>query len=186
MKTKHIASILILAAAAFTTVSCKEQPQASTTPAEKSAAPKAPSAAFQQVLATAPKEKSGEIHVVRTSAKPGDEITLTGRIMGNSKPFVEGRAAFIIADTGILTACSDKPGDNCDTPWDACCNTKEEKKIALATIQIVDAEGRVLKEEIEDQSGLKKLGNVTVTGKVAEGSSADSLVVNATAIRVEE
>ena len=57
-------------------------------------------------------------------------------------------------------------------------------KRATATIQIVDASGRVLKEPIEGVSGIQNLATVTVSGKVAEGSSADLLIVNATAIQV--
>jgi hypothetical protein len=47
------------------------------------------------------------------------------------------------------------------------------------------ADGRVLKDGLDGVGGLVKLATVTVTGKVAEGSSADSLVVNATAIQVK-
>ncbi len=94
------------------------------------------------------------------AAKPGDEITLSGRIMGNATP-----------------------GDDCETPWDSCCDSPEDKKRGIATIQIVDAGGRVLKEPVEGVGGLEKLATVTVTGKVAKGSSPDLLMVNATAIR---
>jgi hypothetical protein len=43
----------------------------------------------------------------------------------------------------------------------------------------------VLKDGLDGVGGLVKLATVTVTGKVAGGSSADSLVVNATAIQVK-
>ena len=82
----------------------------------------------------------------------------------------------------MLTACNEVPGDECESPWDACCDSPEDKKRATATIQIVDANGRVLKEPIEGVGGLQNLSKVTVTGKVAEGSSADLLIVNASAI----
>jgi len=85
----------------------------------------------------------------------------------------------------LLTPCNEIPGDECETPWDCCCDSKEDKKAGIATIQIAGPDGRVLKEGIEGVGGLAKLATVTVTGKVAEGSSADSLVVNATAIHVE-
>lgn len=141
------------------------------------------SEALKSVLGAPPKGPTQEIHVIRATAKPGDEITIGGRIMGNIKPFVEGRAVFTLADPSILTACNDNPGDNCKTPWDNCCDTKEQKLIGLATVQIVGADGRALKENLEGVGGLKKLGHVTVTGKVAEGSTSYSLVVNASAIQ---
>lgn len=145
----------------------------------------APSAAVTAVLAAAPAGDAQAIHVVRTTAKPGDEITLSGRIMGNSKPFVEGRAVFILGDPELLTPCNEIPGDSCETPWDNCCDTKEDKKAGIASIQITGPDGRVLKDGLEGVGGLVKLATVTVTGKVAEGSSADSLVVNASAIQVK-
>lgn len=143
----------------------------------------APSAALSAVLAAAPKGEPKHIHLIRTTAKPGDEITISGRIMGSEKPFVEGRAAFILGDPEVLTPCNENPDDKCSTPWDACCDSPEDKKRGTATIQIVGADGRVLKESVEGVGGLENLATVTVTGKVAEGSSADVLIVSAEAIR---
>ena len=59
-----------------------------------------------------------------------------------------------------------------------------KKLEGLATVQIVDSNGRVLKEGLEGVGGLANLAKVTVSGRVAEGSSPESLVVNATAIKV--
>jgi len=176
---------LLLLASACLLASCGEKKiTATVTDAAKPAAEQ--SAELKAVLASAPKGDAGEIHTVRESAKPGDEVTIKGRIMGNTKPFVEGRSAFILGDPAIISACNDKPGDECDTPWDSCCNTPEEKKKAIATIQIVNGEGRVLKESVEGVGGLAKLATVTVTGKVAPGSTAEALIVNATAIHAGE
>lgn len=140
---------------------------------------------LQKVLATPPEGPTVSITSAKTTGKPGETLTLTGRIMGHTTPFVEGRAAFIIADPAVLTACSDKPGDTCSTPWDCCCDSPEDIKKATATIQIVDADGRVLKENLQGVGGLVNLATVTVTGKVAAVSSGDALVINATALRVE-
>ncbi len=157
---------------------CKEKP--ANTPATPVVET---SAALSAVFATPPAAESQAIHLVRSTAKAGDEITVSGRIMGHAQPFVEGRAAFILGDPAVLTACSDTPGDNCETPWDTCCDSPEDKKRGIATIQIVGGDGRVLKESLEGMGGLQKLATVTVTGKVADGSSADLLIVNAHAIQ---
>jgi hypothetical protein len=175
MKAIHLAL-----AATCLLVSCGENETSEiSTPAAA-----APSSELQSVLAAAPAGDAQEIHLIRTTAKPGDEITISGKIMGNAKPFVEGRAAFTVADPSIITPCNENPDDACDTPWDACCDTKEQKLIGLASVQVLGSDGRVLKENLEGVGGLTNLSSVTVTGKVADGSSADSLVVNATAIRV--
>jgi len=143
----------------------------------------APSATLSAVLDTAPTGEPKPIHLIRATAKPGDEITVSGKIMGNAKPFVDGRSAFILGDPAVLTSCNEDPTDKCTTPWDTCCDSPEDKKRGIATIQIVDADGRVLKESVEGIGGLVNLANVTVSGKVAEGSSADSLIINALSIR---
>jgi hypothetical protein len=176
MKPIHLlsASVLLLAA-------CKEsQPSASATSEES---PSADKTLLENVIKTAPKGEAKAIKDLKAAAKPGDEVTLTGRVMGNSKPFVDGRAAFILADPSLISACSDTPGDECETPWDACCNSPEEKKKAIATIQIVNAEGRVLKQAIEGVGGIANLAKLTVSGKVADGSTGDVLIINATAIQ---
>lgn len=171
---------LILTTTLALLVSCKEQTKhGSATPSAT-----APSAALTAVLAASPGGEPKAITAIRATVKPGDDITVSGRILGNAKPFVAGRAAFILGDPAVLQACNENPDDACDSPWDTCCETPEDKKRATATIQIVDASGRVLKEPIEGVAGIQNLATVTVSGKVAEGSSADLLIVNATAIQV--
>jgi hypothetical protein len=178
MKTK---TTCLLIASTFLLVSCGKK----TTRSTAGASAGEPSPALAAVLAASPTGEAASIAAIRSTAKPGDEITISGRIMGTMKPFVDGRAAFILGDPDVLTPCNEVPGDECETPWDACCDSPEDKKRATATIQIVDAGGRVLKEPIEGVGGLKNLSKVTVSGKVAEGSSADLLIVNASAIGVK-
>ena len=175
MKTKI--ACLALATAALL-VSCEKKETSVIAPAASS-----PSAALSAVLAAAPTGEPKLIHLIRATAKPGDEITVSGKIMGNEKPFVDGRAAFILGDPEVLTACNEDPTDKCTTPWDVCCDSPEDKKRGIATIQIVGADGRVLKEPVEGVGGLKNLATVTVSGKVAEASSSDVLIINAQAIR---
>jgi hypothetical protein len=166
-----IASIVLFASCGKTSTSTTAAPA------------KEPSSTLTAVLAAAPQGEPKAIAAARTSAKPGDEITLRGKIMGNAKPFVDGRAVFILGDPDVLTACNETPGDNCETPWDVCCDSPEDKKRGTATIQIVGADGRVLKEPVEGIGGLANLASVTVTGKVAESSTPELLIVNASAIK---
>jgi hypothetical protein len=124
------------------------------------------------------------IHLIRSQVKSGDEVTISGKIMGRAKPFVDGRAAFILGDPAKLTPCNERPDDECEEPWDVCCDSAENKKIGTATIQLVDAEGRVLKQSLKGSHGLTELATVTLTGIVAPESSPDSLIINATRIHV--
>ncbi len=181
MKSKT--TCLLLATAALL-ASCNQEDVATNAAAAPTANSHSP--ALAKVLESSPTGDAEPIHLIRATAKPGDEITVAGKIMGNANPFVDGRAAFILGDPAVLTACNDIPGDSCDTPWDNCCDSKEDKKRGIATIQVVGADGRVLKEPVEGVGGIAKLAEVTVSGTVAEGSSADLLIINAQAIRSEK
>jgi hypothetical protein len=175
MKSTHL-----LLAAFGLLASCKENAPTVTV------APSGPSESLSRVFDATPEGEARAIHLVRTEVKPGDVITIRGRIMGNSKPFVEGRAVFILGDPEVLTPCNEIPGDECETPWDTCCDSSEDKKRGIASVQVVDADGKVLKEGVEGVGGLEKLAWVTVTGSVADGSSVDLLLINAQAIDVGE
>lgn len=179
MKPQYTA--LIIAAAMV--AACERSATTESTASSKSAGTGAgPSAALGAVIAAQAPAAPQAIHIVRDSAKPGDTITVSGRVMGNISPFTDGRAAFILGDPALLTACSDIPGDECETPWDNCCDSPEDKKRGTATIQVVDPEGRVLRENIEGVGGIEKLAILTVTGTVAAASSPDALIINASAI----
>jgi len=122
----------------------------------------------------------------RESAKPGQNVTLKGVVMGSKNPFVDGRAAFILGDPDKLTSCNLKPDDQCATPWDVCCETPEDIKASIVTIQVVDANGKVLREPIRNVNGLKALSTVVVNGTVTDTSNADLLVLNAKSIEVKD
>ncbi|QTN33182.1 hypothetical protein HZ994_12945 [Akkermansiaceae bacterium] len=170
----------ILAALAFS--ACKES--ATTATSEQAIAP---DPVLERFFTDEPIADARQITAVRATVKPGDGITLTGLVMGRTKVFVDGRASFVLGDRTTLTPCSDMgEDDHCPTPWDACCDSKEDLLNGIASIQIVGEDGRVLSGNIKGTKGLKELSKVTVTGTVAEQSTADSLIVNATKIHVGE
>jgi hypothetical protein len=122
---------------------------------------------------------------VRKSVEMGKEVTLTGKVMGRKDPFVEGRALLILGDPAIITSCDLRPADACPTPWDVCCDDNDAIKAATATIQVVDQDGKPIKQGLKGVSGIKELSKLVVKGTVAEGSNADNLLINATAIFVK-
>jgi hypothetical protein len=175
MKTKYLPAILF---AAFAAISCEKKELA------VNADPGMPANAFDSFFTDQPIAEPKAIHVARTTAKPGDEIVINGLVMGREKVFVDGRASFLLGDREKLTPCNAVPGDECETPWDACCDSKEAKLEGIASIQIVDAEGRVLSGGLKGVHGLKELSAVTVSGTVDKSSTPENFVINAKSISV--
>ena len=174
MKSAALSLSLVLP---FLFTSCKQETK------ETAASPTIP---LGQYFATTAPANPQPIHQIRTTAKPGDEITVSGLVMGREKPFVDGRAAFILGDPTKLTPCNKMPDDHCKTPWDACCDSPELKKEGTATIQIVGSDNRVLKQSLKGEHGLKELSAVTLTGTVDKASTPEALIINATAMHVAE
>ncbi len=175
MKTKQLTVLLI---AAFAAISCEKKELA------VNADPGMPANAFDSFFTDQSIADAKAIHRARESAVPGEAIVISGKIMGREKVFVDGRASFLLGDPEKMTPCNEMPDDECSTPWDACCDTKEAKRGNIASIQIVDAEGRVLSGGLKGVNGLKELSAVTVSGTVDQSSTADNLVVNAKVIHV--
>src|ERR1700691_3760089 len=73
-------------------------------------------------LLTAEPPGAKGVLAVRKEAKDGEPITIVGRVGGNRKPLLEGRAAFTIVDSSFKP-CNERDGDTCETPWDYCCES---------------------------------------------------------------
>ena len=52
-------------------------------------------------------------------------------------------------------------------------------------MQVVDDAGKPLKTGLKGLGGMKELSALTVTGKIAEGSNMENMLVNATGIFVQ-
>lgn len=128
-------------------------------------------------------EPSGAQAVIATrqSAVDGDEVLLVGRIGGAENPWVKGRAAFTIVDDS-LQACSDIPGDQCESPWDYCCET-DKLPTSTALVKIVDEQGNPVQADARELLHVTELSRVVVKGK-AQRDDAGNLTVLATGIYV--
>jgi hypothetical protein len=134
------------------------------------------------VLDKAPDGVKDVAAVKAAGVKDGDTVIVRGVVGGSEKPFVGTRAVVQIIDPGVQT-CDKMPGENCKTPWDACCN-QDDAKAKGATVQVVDAAGNPLKGTLEGVGGLKPLAEVVVRGK-ARMEGGKVLVVDADAIYVK-
>jgi hypothetical protein len=135
------------------------------------------------ILAAAPADARNVVDA-KKEAKAGEEIVVQGKIGGQVKPFVEGRAIFQLVDSSLPT-CSMNPGDNCETPWDYCCEPKDQIAAKSITVQVVGDDGKPLKVDLNGQGGLKPMAKVVVRGKVGERPDERTLTVRAEGIFVD-
>ena len=104
--------------------------------------------------------------------------------MGAREPFVEGRAVVVIGDEAILESCDLMESDACTSPWDVCCEKSEDILSGTVLIQVVDADGQLLKHGLKGVEGLTELSRVRVNGTVAPFESGETVTINAEAIEL--
>jgi hypothetical protein len=139
-----------------------------------------------ELLLAAEPEGARSVGEVRKSAKEGSEVVVVGRVGGRKDPFVAGRAILMLTDTTVK-ACGERGcDDGCKTPWDFCCEPPENLSANTVTVQVVDVEGKPLKNELRGVAGIKPLSELVIRGRVAPGSGEKSMVVNATGIFVKQ
>jgi hypothetical protein len=136
-----------------------------------------PLAARSLYIATS--EPSGAIPVgdARQMAKSNDQIAIVGHIGGSAKPFVDGVAAFTIVDEKVAYCAA---AEGCPTPWDYCCEQNAVKQ-NIATIQMVDAAGKLVVQDAKVLLGVKELSLVVAQGKTVRDAEGN-LVLLATKV----
>ena len=85
-------------------------------------------------------------------------MTLVGRIGGEEEPMIEGLAAFTIVDPS-LKACSDIPGDNCETPWDYCCESAKRLRPTPSRSNSPTKKGSVVAADARKLFGVEPLSD---------------------------
>lgn len=137
--------------------------------------------AITTVFVTTEPSDAVTVSEARKTAKAGDTIAVVGKIAGAMHPFTEGFATAVVSDIALET-CELIPGDNCETPWDACCVDKDIIKASRLTIQVVGEDSRPIAQSLKGVNGLTELDPIVVSGTVAEGSTAENLIVNVSSL----
>ncbi|QEG38422.1 hypothetical protein UC8_03790 [Roseimaritima ulvae] len=152
MKLMNVALVASIALA----VGCRPA-EVATTPDTDSAAP---AAAGSEYLVDS--EPAGAVGVgqARQDSENDQAVTLVGIVGGSTKPFVDGLAAFTIVDPKVPYCAAD---EGCATPWDYCCET-EAVKDNIATVKVVDAEGKPVATDARELLKVKELSTVVVEG----------------------
>lgn len=108
----------------------------------------------------------------KANAQEGAEIVVRGRIGGRKDPLSPRSPVFTIIDMG-LSSCAGCD-DNCSVP-------AETLRENMATVQIVDADGRPVSDN-PIAAGLRAEDEVVIVGRVAPASGGDTLVILASRI----
>lgn len=123
-----------------------------------------------------------EVGEAMKRAKVGEEIILRGRITDGTDVFVSNRAMFRLADESAVPACCASHGPAPATGA-AACSVPAEKR---ATIQFLDARGRLIGTGLQGRHGLTVGREVFVVGKVHQADNDKVLIVTATGLHVPE
>ena len=142
--------------------------------------PAAEGAAYR--LSAEPENAKG-VKEVRDVAKTDEEVTVVGRIGGDTSPWVDGQAAFLVVDPS-LKPCNEKGEEEaCATPWDYCCDT-DLLLTHKAMVKIVDKSGKTVAMDARKLLGVKESQTVVVRGQ-AKRDEAGNLTVLAAGVFVK-
>jgi len=132
-------------------------------------APAAPEGTFPATLfATAPTGEPVGVGAMKQAAKQGDRVIVVGRIGGSKDPFLADRAMVTIVDPSVKLCGEAEPeNDHCATPWDFCCEPRENlRKMSIAVV-VNGADAAPIAHTLLGQGGLKPGARVVVEGTVA-------------------
>jgi hypothetical protein len=137
---------------------------------------KKPLPAAGEYLLSADPGGAAEVLNVKEKAEDGQEVVVIGRVGGEKKPLIEGRAAFNIVDSSLFP-CDE--AEKCPTPWDYCCTPLEELTKATLLVRVVDAAGQTIeldeKATAKDWLGIEPLQTLVVRGTLQKDKHSISL-----------
>ena len=124
---------------------------------------------------------SGAVEVAALrSLESGSTVTVRGDIQDFAP--VGGKAVLSLYDHALLS-CDEKPGDQCQTPWDFCCVPDAEIAKASAMVEFRQ-EGRLVSANLDGFHGMTYLSDVIVVGTL-QLDEAGNARITATGIHVE-
>jgi hypothetical protein len=94
----------------------------------------------------------------KEQAKAGETVSVIGRVGGGVKPWIEGRAAFLLVDTG---APIPNHGSTCGPECQHCA---QELAFATMVVKFVDENGKTLPVDSRQLLGVKEEETVVVQG----------------------
>jgi hypothetical protein len=157
-------------------------------PAENPPAPDKPAAAAGRpalptglMLSRRPLGALG-VASARAGIRPGEPVSVIGRIGGSRSPIVSNRAVFTIVDPDMKCCLETGDSDHCPRPWDYCCSDRTRLAAATATIEICGPDGKPLALSLEQEGTLKPLTLIAVNGVLESPDASGTFVIRARGI----
>lgn len=115
-------------------------------------------------------EPSGALEVLdaKDQAQDGKPIVVVGRLGGGLKPWVDGRAAFLIVDTRIVPSCEEGGVCKADCP-----DCAKEMMAASTMVKFVGEDGKVLPVDARTLLGVKEQQTVVIEGVAARDKTGN-------------
>lgn len=113
----------------------------------------------------------------REEAKDGQSVVVLGRVGGGVKPWIDGRAAFLLVDERVSSSCDD---DQCEAD---CVQCAQELAKATTLVKFVDEQGKVLPVDARTLLGVKEQQTVVIRG-IANRDKAGNVTIAADGIYV--
>lgn len=119
-----------------------------------------------------------EVLDAKDLAKDGEAVVVVGRVGGGVKPWIDGRAAFLLVDTRILPTCKD--GEKCDENCPGCAEAMLQ---ASTMVKFLGSDGKVMPIDARELLGVKEQQTVVIRG-VANRDKAGNVSIAAEKIFV--
>lgn len=141
--------------------------------------PDVPASADAQKSALA-KDPGPALSVVKAKAAgPAKEVTLEGRIYDITK----GYTVFRIMDIAMDYCGQINKEDGCKTPWDFCCDTKDDIAANSLLVEMRGADGKPLKSP--SLPGCRLLDHVKLTGELIKDEHGNLVLLASGIFRAE-
>jgi hypothetical protein len=122
------------------------------------------------------------VATARVGVRPGEPISVIGRIGGTRSPIVSNRAVFTLVDPAMKCCLETSDEDHCPRPWDYCCSDRAQLAAAMATIEICGPDGKPLALSLEQEGTLTPLTLIAVNGVLETPDASGSFVIRAKGI----
>jgi hypothetical protein len=186
MTTKTLRSIISCTAIALLSISCGNKDKETTGTPGAGASPGAASGPLQSVIAAVAPDGALSVVAARAAAQPGEAIVLRGKVGGKFKPISDTAAILVLADETAIKSCDETADDECETPWDYCCEEASTIAASTATIQVMGDDGKLLRSTLRGVGDIKELSHLVIAGTVDPTSTPEALIVNADKIHIEK